>query len=107
LGEVERVSDRVAMIKSGRIVFCDTLDAIKESHYRVTLRLESERSDPPPLVGALTWSGAGREWTAVWSGAASQLEAAATMLRAKVVDQTFVSLDDIFLARTYAVAGER
>ena len=37
LAEVERVSDQVAMIKSGRILFCDSLDRIKQSHARLTL----------------------------------------------------------------------
>ena len=32
LDEVERVSDRVAMMRAGRIVFCDALDQIKQSH---------------------------------------------------------------------------
>src|SRR6266567_3845303 len=32
LAEVERVSDKVAMIRAGRIVFCDELDAIKAGH---------------------------------------------------------------------------
>src|SRR5439155_13696256 len=43
LGEVERVCDRVAMIRSGRILFCDTLDNVKEDHFRVTVRFESAR----------------------------------------------------------------
>ena len=32
LDEVERVADEVAMIRSGRILFCDSLDEIKQSH---------------------------------------------------------------------------
>src|SRR3989440_3070830 len=38
LSEVERVSDEVAMIGSGRILFCDSLDHIKQSHARLTLQ---------------------------------------------------------------------
>ena len=41
LSEVERVSDRVAMIRSGRILFCDSMERIKESHARLTLRFEA------------------------------------------------------------------
>src|SRR5688572_28609457 len=40
LSEVERVSDRVAMLKKGRLVFCGDLADIKQSHNRVTLRFE-------------------------------------------------------------------
>ncbi len=32
LAEVERVSDQVAMIQSGRIIFCDSMEQIKQSH---------------------------------------------------------------------------
>src|SRR5207253_6001289 len=34
LGEVERVSDQVAMIQAGQILFCDPLETIKASHCR-------------------------------------------------------------------------
>src|SRR5690242_470430 len=53
LGEVERVSDRVAMIRAGRILFCDALEDVKESHFRMTLRFETPRAAPPALEGAL------------------------------------------------------
>src|SRR4051794_36952871 len=45
LSEVERVSDQVAMIKSGRILFCDSLDKIKQLHARITLRFVISRGD--------------------------------------------------------------
>ena len=40
LTEIERVSDRIAMIKSGRVLFCDTPESIHRSHARVTLRFD-------------------------------------------------------------------
>jgi ABC-2 type transport system ATP-binding protein len=105
LGEVERVSDRVAMIRGGRVVFCDALDEIKQSHHRLTFRFDSPRSAPPVLEGALAWDGGGREWTAVCSGRSGQLEAAAAVLGAQVVEQVSPSLDEIFVARVGAPAG--
>lgn len=105
LGEVERVSDRVAMIKSGRIVFCDSLDAIKESHHRMTLRLDAPRTTAPTLDDALTWDGAGREWTTLCSGKREHLEAAVTLTGARVVDYASPTLDEIFLARSGACAA--
>jgi ABC-2 type transport system ATP-binding protein len=105
LGEVERVSDHVAMIKGGRILFCEALDDIKESHHRLTFRFNSPRAAPPPLEGALVWDGAGREWTAVCSGRSGQLEAAAAVLGAQIIEQASPSLDEIFVARVGAPAG--
>jgi ABC-2 type transport system ATP-binding protein len=105
LGEVERVSDRVAMIKGGRIVFCDSLDAVRESHYRMTLRFDRPRIESPSLEGALAWDGAGREWTAVYNGSLAQLEADAALLGAEIVDHACPSLSEIFVARVGAVSG--
>jgi ABC-2 type transport system ATP-binding protein len=99
LGEVERVSDQVAMIQAGQILFCDPLETIKASHCRVTLRFDAPRSVPPVMVGALAWNGAGREWSTVWNGSDGQLEAAAAVLGARVVAQAPPSLDEIFVAR--------
>lgn len=105
LSEVERVSDYVAMIRGGRILFCDTLDTIKETHNRLTLRFETPRAAPPCLEGGLAWDGAGREWTVLYNGAGQQGEAAAAALGAKVVAYASPSLDEIFVAR--AGAGSR
>jgi ABC-2 type transport system ATP-binding protein len=102
LGEVERVSDRVAMIRAGKIVFCAALEEIKESHCRMTLRFAQARAVPPALEGALAWDGEGREWNVVCSGPAGRLEAAAALLGAEVVHRASTSLDEIFVARAGA-----
>jgi ABC-2 type transport system ATP-binding protein len=88
LSEVERVSDQVAMIRSGRILFCDSLDVVKQSHRRLTLQFDEPLSIAPKIAGALTWNGGGREWTTVFTG--SQQDAAELALRAgaRLVDQS-------------------
>jgi ABC-2 type transport system ATP-binding protein len=99
LDEVERVSDHVAMIKAGRIVLDGELDEIKERHHRVTLRFEQPRARPPQMAGAISWTGRGTEWTALWQGPGEDLQEAAEPLGARVVDRGFASLDEIFVAR--------
>src|SRR5262249_22027193 len=99
LNEVERVSDHVAMISQGRIVFCAGLDDLKESHHRLTLRFEQPRSQPPALTGALAWSGTGAEWTAVCNGHLGDLQMAAAELGGRIVDREVPSLDEIFVAQ--------
>jgi len=112
LAEVERVSDQVAMIQSGRIVFCDSMERIHQSHARLTLRFEEPRPTPPLLTGALSWDGSGQEWTAICVGPTSRLCEAAQQIGARVVAQAGVSLDEIFIARTgrrqelITIAGE-
>ena len=99
LDEVERISDRVAMLNGGHILFTGELDEIKQTHHRLTLRFEDERPQPPVLDGVLSWEGRGCEWTAVASGRLETLTLAASAMGAEVVQQKGLSLDDIFLAR--------
>src|SRR5256714_1886812 len=99
LAEVERVSDRVAMIRAGRILFCDSLERIKQSHARLTLRFDEPRSAPPQLHGALSWDGAGRDWTTMFAGRVETIASEASRLGAQVVESNSLSLDEIFLAR--------
>jgi len=99
LEEVERVSDCVAMLKGGRIVFAGELDDVKQSHHRLTLRFDDERQLPPALDGALSWEGRGCEWTALASGRLDDLLLASSAIGAEVVEQQPLSLDEIFLAQ--------
>jgi ABC-2 type transport system ATP-binding protein len=98
LEEVERVSDGVAMLKAGRVVFAGELDEVKQTHHRLTLRFDDERRRPPPLDGVLSWEGRGCEWSAVARGRLEELTLAASALGAAVIEQKALSLDEIFLA---------
>jgi ABC-2 type transport system ATP-binding protein len=105
LAEVERVSDQVAMIKSGRILFCDSLDRIKQSHARLTLRFSGPQVRPPALAGALAWDGGGCEWSAVFAGNTNQFQSVAASIGARIVEQSALSLDEIFIALSGANNG--
>src|SRR5947207_8226493 len=61
LDEVERISDRVAMLKAGRILFTGDMDEIKQTHHRLTLRFEERRQVPPMIDGEVSWEGRGSE----------------------------------------------
>jgi ABC-2 type transport system ATP-binding protein len=100
LAEVERVADYVAMVKDGRILFCDELDAIKQSHLRMTIQFDAARSSAPPIKGGLAWDGGGREWTAVFQGQPPDIEAAVVAGAGTVVARASISLDDIFVAHS-------
>ena len=99
LGEVERVADSVAMVRAGRVVFSDTLDALKEAHFRATFLFDTQRTAPPQIESALAWEGSGREWSALCSGQLTDAEAAAARLNALIVAHAPASLEDIFVAR--------
>jgi ABC-2 type transport system ATP-binding protein len=102
LDEIERVSDHMAMVVNGKVVLSGPLDAIKESHHRLTLRFGTAPARPPALAGALSVKGGGPAWTVICNGALGELTAAAANLGARVVDQGVPSLDEIFVARVGA-----
>jgi ABC-2 type transport system ATP-binding protein len=101
LDEVERVADNVAMIHNGRVVLSDSLESLKDSYRRVTLRFETPIAEPPQLLGRMHTEGTGMEWTYVCNVSgrdASQIRGAAISLGAEVVDESSMSLDEIFVA---------
>jgi len=99
LDEVERVADRVAIIHQGRIMLTAPMDEIKETHRRVTLRFEQALDRPPSLVGTISCTGEGAEWTYVCSGESEQLRRAAEAIGAMVVGDAALTLDEIFVSR--------
>jgi ABC-2 type transport system ATP-binding protein len=105
LEEVERVSDRVAMLKEGRVVFAAELDTIKQSYHRLTLRFAEDRSQPPAINGAFSWEGRGCVWTAVASGSLEELTVAASSRGAEIVEHKQLSLDEIFIAQAGAASN--
>lgn len=99
LDEVERVADRVAIIHQGRIVLTASMDEIKDTHRRVTLRFGQPVERPPSLVGTISFAGEGAEWTYICSGESGQLRSAAEAIGATVVGDAALSLDEIFVSR--------
>lgn len=99
LDEVERISDRVAMLKGGRMLFTGELDEIKQTHHRLTLRFDHSLSRPPALDGVLAWDGRGCEWTAIANGRLEALTLATSAMGGEVIEHKALSLDEIFLAR--------
>lgn len=99
LDEVERVADRVAIIHQGRILLTASMDEIKETHRRVTLRFGEPMERAPVLIGTLSCEGKGTEWTYICSGAGDQLRRAAESIGGTVVDDASLTLDEIFVSR--------
>lgn len=97
--EVERVADSVAIIHHGQMVLIDSLNNIKETHHRLTLRFDESQATAPQLPGALSCSGGPLEWTLLCNGQIDQLKEAARKLNAHIVDRSTPTLEDIFIAQ--------
>jgi ABC-2 type transport system ATP-binding protein len=107
LDEVEQISDRVAMLKAGRILFTGELDDIKQNHHRLTVRFDEERAAPPAIESVLSWEGRGREWAATAYGPVEAVTMAVSAMGGEVIGHKILSLDEIFIARVGANAGTR
>ncbi len=99
LEEIERVSDYVAMLHQGHLVLCGPLDDIKAQHRRFMLSFATPQSKPPVIAGALSVTGAGREWAVICNGTRNELPAIVTALGARIIEEQAVSLNDIFVAQ--------
>ena len=99
LDEVERVSDHVALLDRGRIVLCESLETIKASHCRLTLRFDEPLVSPPAFAGSSRWEGFGREWSATFRGSLDDLKGEAAGIGARIIAEHTPSLDEIFVAR--------
>ena len=52
-----RVADQVTIIHKGRLILTSSMDEIKDTHRRVTLRFGEPIERPPSLVGARSFEG--------------------------------------------------
>ncbi|MCC6489859.1 MAG: ABC transporter ATP-binding protein [Candidatus Hydrogenedentes bacterium] len=109
LDEVERVSDRVAMMKSGRLVLNAPTDALKNAHHRLIVRARTKREAPPNSPGTISCRGQGPEWTLLCVGELDRLAHTAQGCGLDIVLSETPSLNEIFVARCAlpAVAQER
>lgn len=98
LDEVERVADRAAILRQGRLLLTAPMDEIKTSRRRVTLRFNEPKRLPPALLGTESIAGYGVEWTYVCGADRDTLHHAAAALQATVVEDAPLSLDEIFVA---------
>jgi ABC-2 type transport system ATP-binding protein len=102
LEEVEQVADHVTVISHGTIALSAPLEAIRESHRFVSVRLAESRSQLPAVPGVLRWDGIGEEWTAVVRRDSGEWQAALAGWGAHIVGERVPSLDEIFVAHVGA-----
>ncbi len=99
LDEVERVSDHLTMLHGGRLVFSGPLDHVRQNHRRLIIRFERAQATAPKVEGALTISGAGREWRVLCHSPALEMTADLARLGGVVVEDETATLEEIFVAR--------
>ena len=106
LGEVDRVADQVAMIRDGRIEFCESLDDLKENHHRLTVCFDTPIATLPLLDGVLSVEGAGKEWVLICKGNLTDVQSIPTSLGATLLEHRLANFDEIFLAHSRPIRSE-
>lgn len=99
LDEIARVSDQVAMLSMGRLVFQGPMHQIMESHRRLVVRTPKTQGGPGHLPGVLSMVGGPEEWTLVCNGQGDELRTALRNIQGEIVEETGATFEEIFHAR--------
>ena len=105
LDEIERVADRIAVMKSGRIVLSGTVDEIKNAHTRLVVQFAPPLGNSPVIPGAFVLSGSGRDWVIIGESNDASLSSSIEKLGGRVMEKSEATLDDIFVARIGRLVG--
>jgi ABC-2 type transport system ATP-binding protein len=99
LDEVERVADHVVMLQHGRVVLNGCTDEVRGEHISAVLAFAKPSATAPVLAGAHAITGFGSEWRVLFGGSHLELETAAALIGARVVEERTPTLDEILVAR--------
>lgn len=99
LEEVERVSDHVAMLDAGKLLFNAPLDDVLDGHRLLSVVFSEPQLRQPELCGAIPAGGSGREWAFLVNRKAETFQQELSALRASLVSEKRAGLEEIFLLR--------
>ena len=105
LGEVQRVSDHVAMLHRGRVMLCDSLESVLTQHSRCVFRLPQNIPRQDAIPGTIASELNGSEYRVLCNGQRQQLDEWLTANDAEILDESHASLEEIFLARSSVCAA--
>lgn len=100
IGEVERVADIVAILHDGKLVLVEPLDVLKSQICELTITLQGDSLDLPPIAGQLlSQHRRARQWQLLVRGLADdQLAALENHPAIQTVEARTPSLEEIFVA---------
>lgn len=101
IGEVERVADRVAIIREGQLLKSQSLDEMKQSALEVTVTMQGSAAAPPTTPGTVLQSRKrGKQWRLLVLDIEdpTQIEQLRDSESVVAVDTRTPSLEEIFVA---------
>jgi ABC-2 type transport system ATP-binding protein len=99
LEEVERVCDHLLFFSKGQVLLSDSMEAVLDRHYQITLRLAG-RLDWQSLPGVFNAVAANGEWQLFCFADIDQLTGLLQQHGAQILDKRRLSLNEAFLARS-------
>ena len=99
LDEVQRVCDVIAVMREGKLVVCDNLEALRTKYKRATIRSRSaSSSQSPPKVPVLgEWQNYGDEWNGIINVDDQDAEKLSREFNIEILELQGVSLHEWFL----------
>lgn len=99
LEEVERLSDHVLMIQSGRVALNESLESLGNSHHFTEVRFKDKLPAFPSFSETISSNGEGRSWHVIHRNSADQLRSSIQQFNGEVVSTRHATLEEIFVAR--------
>ncbi|MEE4243919.1 MAG: ABC transporter ATP-binding protein [Kangiellaceae bacterium] len=100
LDEVERVCDKLIMIKDGEIILSDTVENVLNNHYRIVVSSISSDAPLTALSGYLTHQYNSNDVTIDIYGSLEDITAELAAVNIELLSHRLLSLSDIFISRT-------
>lgn len=99
LDEVERVANHVVMLQRGRVVLNGLTKEVRRGHISAVLTFAKPVMTAPVMAGAHAVTSQGSDWRVLFGGTRPDLEAAAALIGARIVEDRTPTLDEILVAR--------
>lgn len=106
LDEVQRVSDRFAMLHHGKLLISGDLTETLAAHERLTFRFQEPQSELPIPMTTLETDSNGKEWSVLCNGDREAVTKSLMDAGAEIVDRREATLDDLFVAKAKTTGGD-
>jgi ABC-2 type transport system ATP-binding protein len=97
LSEIDKVCSHVAMLRKGRVAFCDNVSTLRSTYFRATIAPALSRETALSLAGVLDWEELGPQCTIVFRSPSEPLVESIAGLGCAISDCVPLSLEDLFM----------
>ena len=103
LDEVQRVSDRFAMLHHGKLLISGDLNETLAAHERLTFRFREPQAELPIAMTTLQKDDVGKEWSVLCNGDRDAVTKSLVEAGAELVERRTATLDDLFVAKAKGI----